>query len=49
MKEYSKKYSDYQQAYRQFLFYQTYDQIIFNNKQLDSNYYEGLNQFSDLT
>jgi hypothetical protein len=31
------------------VFYQSYDDLIFNNKQLDQSYYEGVNEFSDLT
>ena len=40
---YSKQYSEEQKRYRNFVFYETRDEIVFNKKEYDQSYTEGLN------
>lgn len=49
LRNYKLKYTEDQKRYRDFVFYQTRDQIVFNQRQYDQSYTEGLNKFSDLT
>ena len=48
LKSYSRKWGGRQEAFRQFVFYSTYDELIFNKKHLDESFSQGINQFSDL-
>lgn len=38
VQEYAKRYEGEQEQYRHFLFFQTYDHLIFQNQELDQKY-----------